>query len=630
MTRAAGLDGAYRDFLTSSSNYEGRIMMLHDAITHGRVESFPDILAKESDDNAVCALVAGIAVHTADRAARKAFIEDKLKTGNTASRVGAALAAITISDPMDEAFAAAATEYDGDVHAALSFATAGRCTPISSELIDIAALRLSRGWRVQLPALAGAVLRAAQIAVPDAIRDAELSMLRQPPWKVDEREAIMAFYRRRPDLLVRRMHPEVARDSEIRTRLYRVAGLIGGTLMEEALEQRLDAADGVEEAGELYLECLCHGGPRSSLGQLAGLLTLHEASHEVTLPPGSLTATVLLAMRQDSSLRSRAAGALNQLGEAAEPYLRVVSHVVTDQTVGKAIGQALAQVHGATDPVVADLARLMNGEAKHLEDLELPDLALAAGSNAVRAKLAELTPAGADDAALLRYLLILASDTVDEVAIAALGGLARRRGSEPWVRELVVAQSRSTNWTLSRQAIDIMGSSGAPGFVPRLLEILKQAQAATDGDLGNRCVTALQNLADANATLGLLVIDIREPHTVNTRYGLNATVDWNADKRAESHRLLMSALDQRKNAERAAGAKGKTVLFSRPGDQSSGSVSKTVPADELESLLLYFKVTFADDETGSIVAEVGEEATGELLTALLQSEQVAVITAGWS
>jgi hypothetical protein len=55
-----------------------------------------------------------------------------------------------------------------------------------------------------------------------------------------------------------------------------------------------------------------------------------------------------------------------------------------------------------------------------------------------------------------------------------------------------------------------------------------------------------------------------------------------------------------------------------------------VPASELESLLLYFKVTFADEETGSIVAEIGEEPTGELLTALLQTESVAVLTAGWT
>jgi hypothetical protein len=629
MAAQAGLDDLYKTLLEPGSNWEARFTVLHHAVATGRIAHFKDMLAKEHDDNAIVPLVAGLGVHLPE-AERRPFLEDKLKNGGTAHKVGAILAAVKVPG-LDDALAAAAADSDQDIHAALQFAAAGRCNPVATELLDVALLRLARSYRNNLARLGGAVLRGAGLPVPDVAIDAGNFDGRQPAWRDEPWEETFAFYRRRPDLLVRRLHHEVTRDSEMRMRAIRIAAMLGGPLMEHALEQRLDGAEYNDELGELYLECLCHGGPRSPLGQTIGLLNLHEASYPVTLPPTALTAAVVLAIKgNDSNVKSRAAAVLHQLGEAAEPYLRLVAHASTDTYVGRALGQSLALIHGAADPVVGDLARLMNGEAKQVEDLELGELALAAGAPAIRAKLAELgasTPEG--EAQATRYLIALAGDPQDDVALGALDALARRHADARWVQELIILQSRSSNWTVSRQAVSIMGSSGSTGFVPRLLEILAEAQNKNDSELGNRCVTAMQNIADANPALGMLVLDIREPHLVNTRYGLNAQVDWNTDRRSESQRLLMSALDQRKNAASAASAKGKTALFSKPGAAAT-SVAKTVPASELESLLLYFKVTFADEETGSIVAEIGEEPTGELLTALLQTESVAVLTAGWT
>ncbi len=629
MAAQAGLDDLYKSLLEPGGNWEARFTVLHHAVATGRIAAFKDMVAREGDDNAIVPLVAGLGIHLPEAEART-FLEDKLKNGNTASKVGAILAAVKVRG-LDEALAAASSDSDQDIHAALQFASAGRCQPISTELLDVALLRLSRSYRNNLCRLGGAVLRGAGLPVPDVAIDSTWFDNRQVSWRDEAREEIFAFYRRRPDLLVRRLHPEVTRDSEMRLRAARIAGQLGGPLFEHALETRLDGSEYGDELGELYLECLCHGGPRSSLGQTIGLLNVHEPAYPVTLPAGALTSTVVLAVKgSDSNVKSRAAAVLHQLGEAAEPYLRLMVHASTDTYVGRALGQSLALIHGAADPVVADLARMMNGEAKHLEDLELGELAVAAGAPAVRAKICELSASTPEGEALsTRYLVTLAGDSQDEVALGALDALARRRGDLRWVQELIILQSRSSNWTVSRQAVTIMGSSGSTGFVPRLLEILGEAQNKNDSELGNRCVTAMQNIADANPSLGLLVLDIREPHLVNTRYGLNMQVDWNTDRRSESHRLLMAALDQRKNATTAAGAKGKTALFSKPG-ASGGSVAKTVPASELESLLLYFKVTFADEETGSIVAEIGEEPTGELLTALLQTESVAVLTAGWT
>jgi hypothetical protein len=60
------------------------------------------------------------------------------------------------------------------------------------------------------------------------------------------------------------------------------------------------------------------------------------------------------------------------------------------------------------------------------------------------------------------------------------------------------------------------------------------------------------------------------------------------------------------------------------------TVETRVRSDALEALLMHLSVVFADEETGSIVAEVTAGPSGEVLTALLHARPVAAAVVSWT
>jgi hypothetical protein len=93
----------------------------------------------------------------------------------------------------------------------------------------------------------------------------------------------------------------------------------------------------------------------------------------------------------------------------------------------------------------------------------------------------------------------------------------------------------------------------------------------------------------------------------------------------------MVALDRRKHDGTAKGKVGQKVMISRAAASSEEAHSaRPLTPEEFEKLALYLKVSFADEESGAVVAEVGAEPTGEVLNALLQTESVVVTNATWS
>jgi hypothetical protein len=173
-----------------------------------------------------------------------------------------------------------------------------------------------------------------------------------------------------------------------------------------------------------------------------------------------------------------------------------------------------------------------------------------------------------------------------------------------------------------------MAEMADPHFLPRLLELLGQDQ---DSDVKNSAVKALDAIAEKHPERGMLVLDIREPRRVNERYGMEEQYDYAGDQRAEALRLLMVALDRRKDGGAAKGKVGQKVMISRAAASDSDAHStRPLTPDEFEALALYLRVSFADEETGAVVAEVGAEPTGEVLNALLQTESVVVTNATWS
>jgi hypothetical protein len=215
------------------------------------------------------------------------------------------------------------------------------------------------------------------------------------------------------------------------------------------------------------------------------------------------------------------------------------------------------------------------------------------------------------------------------VQLAAMSSLAARAGGEEWCKQLLLERSRSNDWRARRHAVDTMAERADPHFLGRLLELLGPA-ADQDSDVKNSAVKALDAIAEKHPERGMLVLDIREPRRVNERYGMEEQYDYSGDQRAEALRLLLVALDRKKSDSAAKGKLGHKVMLSRAAADSDTHAPRPIGPDEFESLALYLKVSFADEETGAVVAEVGAEPTGEVLNALLQTESVVVTNATWS
>src|SRR5213075_475774 len=130
---------------------------------------------------------------------------------------------------------------------------------------------------------------------------------------------------------------------------------------------------------------------------------------------------------------------------------------------------------------------------------------------------------------------------------------------------------------------------------------------------------------------GLVVLDIREPHRVRDRYGLQDRVNYDAEPHSEALRMLLLGLDKRRDANEASKQRGRKVLLTPAGagDEMVAAASRWT-SKTFDGLALYLKVTYTDSDSGSIIAEVGDEPSGEVLSALLQSQSVAATVVSWS
>jgi hypothetical protein len=471
-------------------------------------------------------------------------------------------------------------------------------------------------------------LDAAGVDKPEMVIDFNFTVDESRPFDAGWLDRVRAFYSERPWRLIKRIAPDFVQNEESRKRHVALAGLVGGAALDAAIERRLSTVESFWESQELFLEARAAGGPATGVGRVVGKLVCAEQDRPVEMEDADFLPAVTIAIgRGDETLRARATATLLKFGDRVEPFLYNLLNAV-ELEVANAAANAVAQISPA-DPYLADVARLMNGEVRRVQQLDFLDVLARCNAWRVRAKLAEIAGLPENDPARIKpFLLALVGDAQQEVQLAAMSSLAARFGGELWVKTLLLERSRSQDWRARRHAVDTIAETADPHFLARLLELLAQDQ---DSDVQNSAVKALDAIADKHPERGMLVLDIREPRRVNERYGMEEQYDYSGDQRAEALRLLMVALDRRKHDGTAKGKVGQKVMISRAAASSEEAHSaRPLTPEEFEKLALYLKVSFADEESGAVVAEVGAEPTGEVLNALLQTESVVVTNATWS
>lgn len=573
-------------------------------------------LDDEDNDETKMALIAAIGSFGSEH---DAMLRSKLAEGSTFEKTGAIWAVIG-----RDAFADEVRAQLGDSDALVR--TAAACVLATMGEADAGAVELAWNallnrddwwpWAIALRALTS---RAGE-ALPVPVRG--FGYVSETPTTLAGVDEAVAFFRAQPGELVRWLGRDASEPQRARALHY--AGIIGGDVVRRAVEQCLVAATTVDEAVKAARELVAIGGADLDVARVKLALA---TSLQPTLAPEDLSACVAVAHQGTYDIHSRAAQALGRFGHAAEPYVaELLMHA--DNDINNAASEAVTRLHGAEHPLVRDVAALLDGSVRRVVELETLPRLFNCPARRVREALAEASGrADNEPAEVLPMLLRLAVDKDATVVTAATAALATKLPDAAWIHEVLLRNSRSDDWQLVRGTVATMAQIGAPVFVPRLVELA----TAEDQYHQDAAVRGLERVAERFPALGLIVLDIRDPYRLASHYGLSDQIDHNADRHSESLRILMLALDKKRSAERAVAEQRRKVMLTPLGADARVAASDNGWTDALfEQLALYLAVTFVDEDTGTIIAEVATEPTGEVLSALLQTRTVCAATLAWS
>lgn len=469
-------------------------------------------------------------------------------------------------------------------------------------------------------ALALRALEARDVELPLPVRG--FNFVSRQPRSLADIDLAVAFFREHPAELLR----WIGRDGgdAQRARALQYAGMIGGDLMRSTVEQALAVTTTVDEASKATRELAGLGGPEHPVARLKYAISL---SQNPTLAADDLTACVAVATAGTNDLHARATAALGRLGEAGEPWIaQLLFH--EDNDINNAATEAITRLHTPALALLRDASSLLDGSVRRLADLETLPRLFNCPARRIREALAEAAGRAENPPEdVARMLMRLGVDKEATVVTAATASLATKLTEAPWIKQLLLRNSRANDWQLTRGTVATMAQIGDPVFVPRLVELA----VGDDESHKDAAVRGLERVAERFAALGLIVLDIRDPYRLATRHGIADQIDHSADRHSEALRLLMLALDRKRSAERAVAENHRKVML-----VPLSADAETVPTEggwdqaTFDQLALYLSVTFVDEDTGTVIAEVTTEPTGEVLSALLQTRTVCATTIAWS
>ena len=555
----------------------------------------------------------------------EAFLRSQIAMGESGRTHGAVWGAL--GRPALDADLRALADHDHEgIRRAVRFVLAhnqGSVDPSLSEALWLDQLRESGWWPWQIAIDAVDGVGMARPPLVELFR----VLSSHPPLGDRQRldQAIAAF-RDAPWHLVRWLDPNDT-DHEQRTRATLFAGVVGGPLMRATVEQRLLQEGDLHQDPLKVLTLGALGGPQSTVAAVRCRLALQEHNTTTQVQPEEQRAALALALTGQGELGARATRALAAFGaEVEEELLLLICR--TDNQRDEA-AEVAADIPHPRSALISDLADLLSGRTTRISDLIAPAQLVCLPSPHVRRALAERCAHPDNPLSevmpLLLLLLTLPSDI--EVEAAALAALSDHLPDASWVQQRVIGLSHreNTHWNAPDLALRIMAQAANPVYLPRIGQLLTEDNHSRI----QNAQAALARINEAHPQAGVLELDVREPWQIRERYGLDENVNYEADQVSEALRLLMIGLERRSQPDAVAEAAGRRLLFT-PLDGDLPPMSTRVPADRIQPMLMYLKVLFADEDTGSVVAEVDQESSGEVLTALLQSKPTAAFVVSWS
>ncbi len=150
-------------------------------------------------------------------------------------------------------------------------------------------------------------------------------------------------------------------------------------------------------------------------------------------------------------------------------------------------------------------------------------------------------------------------------------------------------------------------------------------------------LTVMEEILSNNPDSKFIMLRADNPDFVEKKYSLTVKreIKFDRDYKADSVILITQALGRLADASFVKEHIGKTLSINHEKDQIDPAlIQKCLTRSEFEKLALYLTVTYTDEGTGLIFAEVMDpaksEPSSEILNAILQSNDFAVFTVSWN
>ncbi|MCW5317754.1 PBS lyase [Nostoc sp. KVJ3] len=212
----------------------------------------------------------------------------------------------------------------------------------------------------------------------------------------------------------------------------------------------------------------------------------------------------------DSDVRSSAASALGNLGEAAKPYVKDILDFLKDKTVDKDVRSSAAYALGnlgeVNKPYVKDIFDILKD--KTVDSDVRSGAALALGNLGEAAK-----PYVKDIADILKDKTV--DSNVRSRAASALGNLGE--AAKPYVKDILdILKDKTVDSNVRSRAASALGNLGEVNkpYVKDILDFLKDK--TVDSNVRSRAASALGNLGEAAKPYVKDILDFLKDKTVDS------------------------------------------------------------------------------------------------------------------
>jgi hypothetical protein len=336
-----------------------------------------------------------------------------------------------------------------------------------------------------------------------------------------------------------------------------------------------------------------------------------------------------------------------------ESFLRLI--IETSREGGNIDGamEAAASLSDSHDPLLQDIDILNDSNTIEKIDKIVLSRFITSGSDKLRTlfidkyKLRSLTGEETgtsinksltdDDIQLLLFLF----GESDSLGIEVIEALCLNIDDVSWFRKTVDRWFLLRNHDsdqLERLAEAAYGAASilkSEKYIPEFIKLFRNDNSRSYID-DDKIMDVLEDLLKANPQSKFLFLRADDPDKVKKAYRLNVKDDYNFDRdnKLESARLILLALGKQADPGYAKANAGKTVSISHENDHIDPALTeRSLTKEEFEKLAVYLSVTYTDDKSGLIFAEVMDpssvEPTGEIINAILQSATYAVFTVSW-